>query len=375
MSEPSDGRTRPRYVEVGHELRERIENGVYALGQRLVGERQLAREFGVSPVTMSRALAELVRDGMIVRVSGAGTFVSSIGTVAPTAGQVRGVNEILVDTRPIDQPQANHYTGPVLNGLLEAATEHGFAVRFIGQSDGDRLASSHWRDGRGILYLAPYNSRHSEIEAQAQRCPVVACGVTWPGTRVATVGSDNAGAAAQVVRYLVRLGHREIVLVAPPGLYSDTLDRVTGYKQGLHAHGIELRADLVVETAGQAQFGDSAARYFDDLMLLRRAPTAVFVTGYPLALEAMLRLRSNGLHIPNDVSVVGFDDPISAAYLTPPLTTVRQPLKDIGRRAAALLLALIAHGASARRAEVLPCSLVVRSSCRSTRHEYSTLRI
>ncbi len=369
MSTSDAPQTAPRYLEIGQELRERIRVGDLAAGQRLGGERQLAREFGVSPVTMSRALAELAREGVVVRIPGAGTFVSDAGVSRANAVvRTRESLEILVDTSPIDQPLANHYMGLVMGGLQEAAAEHGCAVRFLDAARTHTLKPSDIGPGQGLLYLAPLNARRAEADALGESRAVVAFGVRWPGARVTTVDSDNVDAAAQAVDYLVRLGHRDIALMTAQFHRTNTMDRIDGFRQQLRAHGIEPRPDLIIEAAFQEEMGDLALKHLDSIMCGRDAPTALFATDYTLALEAMARLRSMGLHIPNDVSVVGFDDPISAAYLSPPLTTLRQPLREMGRRAAELLLDLVEHGARPCANEVFPCTLVIRGSCRSTRH-------
>lgn len=359
----------PRYIAIGKVLRERISRRELAPGQRLAGERQLAREFGVSPVTMGRALAELADSGVLVRVPGVGTFVSE-GDAGrnPADPHGRRTMEILVDTSPIDQPLANHYMGPVMGGLQECAAQHGCAVRFIEQSRSGRLSASDVGEGRGVLYLAPLNSRREEAEDLARSVPVVACGVRWPGSSVATVDSDNIDASAQVVDYLTRLGHRRILLLTSPVYRTDTVDRVEGFCKALEDHGIDVDQDLILTAAHQESIGEDTIGKFDTLMCGRDAPTALFATDYALALESIARLRSMGLHIPNDVSVVGFDDPFSAAYLSPPLTTVRQPLREMGLRAAEMLLDAIEHGVRACRAELFPCTLVIRGSCRSTQH-------
>jgi DNA-binding LacI/PurR family transcriptional regulator len=369
MKTSGDPQTEPRYVEIGRNLREQIRRGDLAAGQRLVGERQLAREFGVSPVTMGRALADLARDGVLVRVPGVGTFVADGEAQRVSAvDRARRTFEILVDTSPIDQPLANHYMGPVMGGLQEAAAEHGCAVRFLDQGRTTGPTAAEISEGQGVLYLAPLACRRAEVEELARSAPVVACGVRWPGSLVSTVDSDNVGAAAQVVDYLTRLGHTRILLLTSPAQRTDTVDRIVGFRQALVDHGIDPCNDLFLEADQQEGIGETALGRLDVLMCGRDAPTALFATDYALALESMARLRSLGLHIPNDVSVVGFDDPISAAYLSPPLTTVRQPLREMGRRAAEMLLDLIEHGTQACPTHVFPCTLVVRGSCRSTRH-------
>lgn len=358
----------PLYLEISLALRGRVERGELAPGQKLAGERTLAREYGASPVTLSRALGVLVRDGLLVRRAGSGTYVcEALATLEADPGRSRVHNEILVDTSPIDQPLFNHYMGPVMDGIRLAAEAHGCVVRFLDGKASGALTPAELGPRQGLLLLAPLADRADAAEELARTRPVVACGVQWPDRKVPSVDSDNVDAARQVVDYLARLGHQRILLLTSPDLRTDTRDRRAGFRLATAEHGLE--SDLQLEAEGPEALGNAGRQGLRALMLGRDAPTALFATDYMLALEAMARLREMGLHLPNDVSVVGFDDPVSAAYLSPPLTTVRQPLRRMGRQAAEMLLDLIDHGVHECPAAVFPCSLIVRGSCRSTRHE------
>ncbi|MCC6730555.1 MAG: GntR family transcriptional regulator [Chthonomonadales bacterium] len=370
MRSSAGQQTLPRYLEIGRILRERVQCGEIPVGEKLAGERQLARDFGVSPVTMSRALAELAREGIVVRVPGDGTYVRSEGDGRGSSDMTaRHLYEILVDTSPIGQPMANYYMGTVMSGLQEAVVQHGCFVRFLRPgAPGARLRLEP-KPRQGLLVLAPLAERGGEVAEMARRIPLVVCGARWPGVQVPTVDSDNVEAASQVVEYLLRLGHRDIALVCSPPIRTNSVDRLDGYRRALLCNGVQPREELIVHSAFQYEMGSGAAAQLDALMRSTGAPTALFATDYSLALESMARLRALGLHIPNDVSVVGFDDSLSAPYLSPPLTTVQQPLQQMGRRAAEMLLDLIEGGGHACPVAVCSCTLVVRGSCRSTRHD------
>ncbi len=356
----------PLYQEIALILQGQIERGELKPGQKLAGERQLARDFGVSPVTMSRALTELSNRGLLARTPGAGTYVLEKADI-PIPQPLSHV-DIVVDTSPISQPYANHYMGPVMSGVQEVAATHGCGIRFVNDG-GERLRPADIRANQGLLMLGPLADRLDQATALAKIRPVVACGVRWGHAQVTCVDSDNVAAAMQVVHYLVRLGHRELVLITSPPNRNDTLDRIAGYRQAVLENGLLHSADRVLITDDPSVMGSPAQAQFDDMMTTRSTPTAIFVTEYPLALQVIARVRELGLHVPNDVSVVGFDDPVSAAYLSPPLTTVHQPLRDMGRRSAELLLQVMEKGPGYYGQELFPCTLMVRGSCRSTNHD------
>ncbi len=356
----------PLYLEIAQILQGQIESGELQPGQKLSGERQLAREFGVSPVTMSRALTELAKRGLVNRTPGAGTYVQA--NVVSRREQPISQMEIVVDTSPITQPYANHYMGPVMSGVQEIAATHGFGIRFVNDG-GELLKPEDIRANQGLLLLGPLADRLEQAIMLSRLRPVVACGVRWGHAQVTCVDSDNVAAASQVVHYLVRLGHRQLALLTSPPNRNDTIDRIAGYQQAVLECGLNDSVDRLLTTNDPSVMGSDSQRQFDAMMTSRSAPTAIFVTEYTLALQVITRIRALGLHVPNDVSVVGFDDPVSAAYLSPPLTTVHQPLREMGRRSAELLLEVMEKGPGYYGQELFPCTLMMRSSCRSTNHD------
>ncbi len=165
--------------------------------------------------------------------------------------------------------------------------------------------------------------------------PVVLFGRSVAEIASSCVVLDNELGGALATEYLLRHGHRHIGHVAGPLSYADARDRLMGYRRTLEAAGIGFDERYVVESTFLEEGGAQAAA-----RLLERAPelTAIFVANDQMAAGAMRTLREGGHVVPDDVSVVGYDDVFLARYLTPTLTTVRQPLVEMGRAAADLLL-------------------------------------
>ncbi|HEX6499762.1 MAG TPA: LacI family DNA-binding transcriptional regulator [Micromonosporaceae bacterium] len=173
------------------------------------------------------------------------------------------------------------------------------------------------------------------------------------------VDVDNVGGARLAVSHLAALGRRTIATIAGPLDMRAGVDRLTGYREALRAANLPGDDRLVV--AGD--FGEeSGARAMGTL--LDRVPDldAVFVASDLMAAGALRVLRSRGRRVPQDVAVVGFDDSTVARHTDPPLTTVHQPVEEMGRRMARLLLARIAGDPDARSEVVLDTHLVVRAS-------------
>jgi DNA-binding LacI/PurR family transcriptional regulator len=173
------------------------------------------------------------------------------------------------------------------------------------------------------------------------------------------VDADNRGGAARAVDHLARRGRRRIATITGPLDMGVGLDRLEGYRDGLAAAGLDSDGDLA-EAGDFSEEGGAAAM----ARLLARPGDpvdAVFAASDLMAAGALRALRAAGRRVPEDVAVVGFEDSAMARYAQPPLTTVRQPIEELGRQATRLLLARI-NGEAGGMHLVLDTELVVRSS-------------
>ena len=194
---------------------------------------------------------------------------------------------------------------------------------------------------------------------EANNIPIVTTYVYNPETRFPSVGIDNAAASRRVVQHLIDLGHREFgVLTSPLGRNDRIRARLEGMLACLAKHGIDLGNDRVVEVNYSIQDG---RRAFAQLRSRSPAITAVACTTDALAIGSMLEAERMGLQIPGDVSITGFDDLELANEIKPGLTTIRVPSKELGARAADLLLAAIERKHVPDRVE-LTAELILRGS-------------
>ncbi|THV24432.1 LacI family DNA-binding transcriptional regulator [Glycomyces paridis] len=177
--------------------------------------------------------------------------------------------------------------------------------------------------------------------------------------RVTSVGATNWAGGVQATRHLIDLGHTRIGFVGgPPGSVFGR-ERLHGYREALETAGIRAEPDLAVWGRYDAETGGTAAAALLDLA---DPPTAVFAANDTMAIGALREARSRGLRIPQDLSLVGFDDTFSAAWTDPPLTTVRQPLRQMGRVAARTVLELADGKVPDSHHVQLATGLVVRDS-------------
>jgi DNA-binding LacI/PurR family transcriptional regulator len=153
------------------------------------------------------------------------------------------------------------------------------------------------------------------------------------------IQADDVQGAHQATSYLIRLGHRRIGHVGLPSEYLPGRDRLEGYRQALEAAGLAYDPSLVVLGSSPEKGGETG---MERLLSLPKPPTAVFCFNDLLAIDALRRARTMGRRVPDDVSVIGYDDIALARYVEPALSTVRQDTAALGRRAALMLLDLIA---------------------------------
>ncbi len=174
---------------------------------------------------------------------------------------------------------------------------------------------------------------------------------------------NNEQAAYNVTKYLIDMGHRDIVHISATMFYQDSvkdvLYRRQGYLRALQEAGLTADPQLVVEGNLQRQSGALAV----EMLLTRGRPfSAIFAANDQMAFGARLALFRKGIRVPEDISLVGFDDESAAAYMVPPLTTVQQPARELGQAAAAALLNLI-NGKPAAT-PIFDANLVIRESVR-----------
>ena len=193
----------------------------------------------------------------------------------------------------------------------------------------------------GLLAVFPGRSLRHLSDLHSRDFPVVLIddqGIPPEGTP--WIGVDNRLGAYEATRHLIRLGHHRIAHIQGPLKYQNSHDRYQGYCDALEEADISLDPALVLEGDFMPPTGRACTHSFLDLPAWKR-PTAIFAGSDYMAYGAISAIEQRGLHVPEDVAVVGFDDNPSSAHMEPALTTVRQPFYEMGRRACELLLALV----------------------------------
>jgi DNA-binding LacI/PurR family transcriptional regulator len=262
------------------------------------------------------------------------------------------------------------FAAEVVAGIEEAANEHDFSL-LLANSNADperELRVVHSLEERRVDGIIVTSSRvgpvYGPMIAQ-MRVPIVLLNNQHSSESVHSVMIANTEASLGAIRYLIKLGHRRIAYLGDKfGAQSDS-ERFAGYRQALDEADIPFRPELIVHGDGKSEGAIEAMA-----KLLRRTerPTAVFCYNDMSALGALRKIRAAGLRVPKDISLLGFDDLFIAQYTEPPLTTIRQPMREMGRLAMETLLHLLEGSESAHRIHV-PGELIIRESTASPRAE------
>jgi len=326
-----------------------------------VSIKDIARLAGVSHSTVSRALnrSPLIPPATAERIQRIALEKGYTASAVARSLVTRKTKAIGVVVTSIADP----FNGEVVAGIEEVANQEGYSVVLAtSQADPRRemtvVRSFRERRVDGILVAssrlgAQYQPLSAELEA-----PIVLLNNQHPSDLAHSVSIDNADGGYQATAHLIALGHRDIAYIGDDsGLQSDE-ERFHGFRAAMNKARLKVRPELVVRGDGKLEGGKKRAA---ELLKLPATPTAIFCYNDMTALGVIDAVEAAGFHVGREVSVVGFDDLFFAASLQPPLTSFRQPKKELGKQAMQLLLAILRHQ-PAQRKVVLRGELVVRGS-------------
>jgi LacI family transcriptional regulator, repressor for deo operon, udp, cdd, tsx, nupC, and nupG len=323
---------------------------------------QVAARVGVSVATVSRVLnghanvRAATRERVLAEIETSGYRVNEL------ARNLRTAESRLLLTMVPDF--GNPFYAEIVRGIDGVARQHGYFMLLCDTgADAGRersyfdLLRRHRADG--AICLDPATVQHA-LAAESTALPWVACCEFDPGVGVPYVGIDNFLAARDAVRHLIARGRRRIALINSDEHYLYAQQRRDGYLDALAEAGLEAR-DAWRVNVNCLDYGAGAGAAAV-LMQQAQPPDAIFAVSDTLAVGVINGLRGAGRRVPDDVAVVGFDDIALAAQIDPPLTTVAQPMRELGETAARLLLQRLAVREASVPGVLLPHRLVVRQS-------------
>jgi LacI family transcriptional regulator len=343
-------------------MRSEIKELKYKPGDRLPSMDRLAAAYQVNKVTVRRALAELMEEGLIYAVPAQGTYVAE-------------------PPPPMPQSRPNAALTVGLLSQVMVAGNTGFYHLELIEGLRDKLARL---EGNLVQLPVKYVNTHTrilEMIAQANLdalllvghfepsllkqildgpLPAVLMDHVYRGSPVDSILVDNRGGGYQAVKHLLELGHRRIALIAGPRNEVVTEDRIQGACDALQESNLPLSTLQIVESNFLREGGfKSMATLLDQ----SRKPTAVFAMNDEMAAGVLQAVNAlSGLNVPEDLSVIGFDDVALAMATHPPLTTVRVAKPMMGRLAVERIEALLKEKEHTPTTTVVPTQLIIRNS-------------
>ncbi len=266
---------------------------------------------------------------------------------------------------------SNPYFTTIARGVEDFFNGHGYTVMY-GNTDEDAAEEEEYllalieRQVDGVLLVPARSSGESFRQLASHRVPVVVIDRRVDVQTVDSVRCDSVAGAHSLIEHLLGLGHRRIAVLTGSPAISTSMDRVAGARLALEEAGLELPERLVHFGSfnyGKSNQADGHRMALDMLAAPGPQPTAVFCANNFIAFGAIRALREAGLRVPDDMSVVAFDDLPDEWAIEPFMTVARQPAYEIGHRAASLLMDhLTGHQPPSGASVILPFELVVRHS-------------
>jgi DNA-binding LacI/PurR family transcriptional regulator len=349
----------PLHKQIQDILQLEIQTGCFENGC-LPGEFDLAKRFRVSRGTVRQAMRSLEQLHLLRREPGRGTFtIPPVGLDSTSAHQT---------TISLVVP---HFQGSYLSKLLlgvdAAVQEIGAHLNFSHAGQSPAQQSQALLDARAYgvsgIILLPVDANYQDetlLSLTEERFPIVLVDRYVTGLAIDYVTSDGYGGMLRAVQHLLALGHQYIGFVGYDLKRTGQYSRYLGYQQAMQEWGIQYNPDHVIELKGDIDEGSASLEAF---LANPDRPTALVAWNDYLAVKIMNLCRKQGIHIPKDLALIGFDDVDFVDQLDIPLTTVTQPVYEIGYQAGKLLFEKIAGRSRGNQRLILPTQLAIRESC------------
>jgi DNA-binding LacI/PurR family transcriptional regulator len=329
--------------------------------------KDVAKQAGVSHSTVSRALhgSSLISDETVDRIRQIAGEMGYFPSAAARSLKTNRSRALGVIVSNIDDP----FFSEILQGIEEGAQERSYSLLMAASQRDPEREQAIVRDMRerqvdGLIICSASFSAGQQRKLLEFDIPIVMVNNHAAEEYRYSIYHDDVDGSRQVIRHLLELGHKKIAYLGNSLSGRVTLDRLTGFRQEMEASGLDIPDEYIYEMPGSnPEDGLAALNHF---LELPKRPTALFCFNDMLAIGVLKGLQGVGIRVPEDFSVVGFDNIVFSAYTNPPLTTLDQPKRYIGVEAARLILDLLdpVEGEKAPEQEIqkLKGKLLVRQS-------------
>ena len=350
----------PKYVLVEEKIKKAIKQK--EITDKLPGERTLAIDYGVSYMTIRKAVENLVTEGLLYKVPTKGIYVADRNT---TKKKTHVIGYYLDSS--IVAGLTSPYYSLIFNALEQQATKRGYSLLYFSDINDNSILKQIKKVDGVIASCFPRNE--NVIHDINKHVPVVAIDNSASDKTIPSVIIDNFNAVRNSIDHLCKLGHTRIGFMT--GLQDSDVgkNRFEGYKSGLNNHGLALDEALVYRGNYSFKSGLEGADYY---FSLKKPPTALVCANDAMAIAVIRKATQNSLIVPDDISVIGFDDITVASQINPSLTTLAAPVREIAELAIEMLNKLMNGETPANKHVALPAELVVRGTCREIKNTVET---
>ena len=362
----------PLYEQVKRYIIDGINSGLFKPNQKIYSESEFSSKFGISRLTVRKALDDLLHQGILFKVQGKGTFIQDPRKLK-NSSSIKGEPSVGIITLTLENPLVSQ----MIVGIEQVLYKSGFQLTFSYSNRDQEIEEEKIKTLRNngvegiILYPADREVDDRTLrKAIEDKFPLVFIDRYLEGYEISSVTSDNYAGGYKITEHFIEHGYRNIGFLAPPhaGL-TPILERFRGYCQALKDHGMPLKDSLVENEVDVSVAKDSLSDWHQhkerirDYIERNGNAEAVFVESDYFAAAFYNICHELGIRIPQDVAIAGFDDDVGVSHLVPPLTTVRQDGFEIGKKAAEMLLEMIERRAWTERHIRVPVELKIRKSC------------
>jgi DNA-binding LacI/PurR family transcriptional regulator len=373
----------PRYFQLKQLLIQDITNGKYPPDTKLPSKTELIKKYSVSDGTVKRTIYELVRDGFIYTIPGKGCYVANVKIKGNNNNNTKINNTLSFKRISLILPDAlNEFYSQILNGIMKITQSKEYTLEIFNSEERYEkqryfLAQYFKKPISGIIFVPTfyyYNYNHL-FELQKKNIPVVLLDRKLKNCNFNYVGFDNIGGSKKAVKYLVDMGHRDIVFLGGHLDTSSIIERLEGYKQALIEKKLKVKPEYILtQIITKYESGEKEAYIKIKQLLEKRIKfTAIYSVSDILVAGAYRALKEKGLNVPNDVSIIGFGDTKFAREFEVPLTTIKEDPYRMGYYSAKLLCKIIESksdnlNTNGYKEIFVPTKLIIRKSVRKIRN-------
>jgi len=343
----------PKYILIKNKIKEGIKSG--SINGKLPGERVLAKDFEVSYMTIRKAITGLEEEGILHKSTTKGTFVSNRRMTPKVTNNIgyfldEGIRE------GISSP----YYSLIFSALEKEVKRNGYNLTMFSDPDDlNPLNNQKKIDGVIVSYFPRLEKKINEL---SKLIPLILLDNISLDKSIPTVTIDNFNSTSESANYLCSLGHKRIGFIS--GLLDSDVcrERLQGYTSVMHNLGFGEDKNLIFKGDYSYESGERGAKYF---LSLPKLPTAILCANDSMAIGAMKIIQEHGVSIPDEISVIGFDNIEVASRVFPALTTIAAPIVEMAEKSVGMLISAINGNDIDYQHIILPAYLTIRDSCKA----------